>query len=329
MRILPNFFCCVVLGILSFPAEIGEAFSGHSVSGFRSTATRDQVTNKCLRPAIAPFKTSLINVVNTQERKRHVSCLSNLAGMSEVVDNVAVILLAGGVGSRMKAGMPKQFLELDGKPMVMHSLELFLKLDGVSSLVIVIAEEYRDMFDDLVATDSRIRYVKAFEPSLALYSTVLYCRKWAKNNISNPEAKKQNCFLPQHKLCFYVQGVFCISPSLTTRAMFYMHVLIVSGTGAKNHIATSAYVFSQIACLSSFFLSRQNRMDLMCSACMPGFPPRLYISLIRQMPAFVFLYTNEHFFGRYAPQCFLRVVYIREKNPILYVSALIAKSKNR
>jgi hypothetical protein len=161
MRILPNFVCCVALGVFAFPAQIGEAFSVHSVSGLHSTAyTRSQVTNKCSSPAAFPFKTSLINVVNTQERRRHVSCLSNLAGKSEVVDNIAVVLLAGGVGSRMKAGMPKQFLELEGKPMVMHSLELFLKLDGICSVVIVIAEEYRDMFDALVAQDSRIRYVK-------------------------------------------------------------------------------------------------------------------------------------------------------------------------
>lgn len=73
------------------------------------------------------------------------------------VANVGVVLLAGGVGSRMKAGMPKQFMVLKGKPMLMHSLELFLSLDGIKSITIVIAPEYRDMFDDIVAKDSRIR----------------------------------------------------------------------------------------------------------------------------------------------------------------------------
>ena len=50
------------------------------------------------------------------------------------VEDVAVILLAGGVGSRMKAGMPKQFLELRGKPVLTHSLELFLGLPGVGQV---------------------------------------------------------------------------------------------------------------------------------------------------------------------------------------------------
>ena len=71
---------------------------------------------------------------------------------------VAVILLAGGVGSRMKADRPKQFLELEGKPILFHSLDLFLTLSGIISITVVIAEEYRDMFKDLKARESRLRF---------------------------------------------------------------------------------------------------------------------------------------------------------------------------
>lgn len=41
--------------------------------------------------------------------------------------DVGFVLLAGGTGSRMKANMPKQFLTLRGKPVLEHSLDLFLK----------------------------------------------------------------------------------------------------------------------------------------------------------------------------------------------------------
>jgi len=46
-----------------------------------------------------------------------------------VVDfgNVGFVLLAGGTGSRMKATMPKQFLPLQGVPVLHHSLNLFLE----------------------------------------------------------------------------------------------------------------------------------------------------------------------------------------------------------
>ena len=48
-----------------------------------------------------------------------------------VVEGVSVVLLAGGVGKRMKADRPKQFLELLGKPVLLHSLDIFSTLPGV------------------------------------------------------------------------------------------------------------------------------------------------------------------------------------------------------
>ena len=36
-----------------------------------------------------------------------------------------VILLAGGVGKRMGTDIPKQFLEVDGKPIIVYSIENF------------------------------------------------------------------------------------------------------------------------------------------------------------------------------------------------------------
>lgn len=38
-------------------------------------------------------------------------------------------ILAGGIGSRMgNVPLPKQFLELDGKPIIIHTIEKFLLL---------------------------------------------------------------------------------------------------------------------------------------------------------------------------------------------------------
>ena len=38
--------------------------------------------------------------------------------------NIAIIF-AGGSGVRMGAGVPKQFLEINGKPIIIHTLQLF------------------------------------------------------------------------------------------------------------------------------------------------------------------------------------------------------------
>ena len=41
---------------------------------------------------------------------------------------IYVIITAGGSGSRMGSAIPKQFLELEGKPILQHTLELFLSI---------------------------------------------------------------------------------------------------------------------------------------------------------------------------------------------------------
>ena len=57
--------------------------------------------------------------------------------------DVGFVLLAGGTGSRMKATMPKQFLDLRGVPVLHHSLDLFLnRLPGPKY-----QPEYQSMVD--------------------------------------------------------------------------------------------------------------------------------------------------------------------------------------
>lgn len=51
--------------------------------------------------------------------------------------NLAVVLAAG-KGSRMKSGQPKQYMEVDGKPMVCHSLDLFERCAFIDGIVLVV-----------------------------------------------------------------------------------------------------------------------------------------------------------------------------------------------
>lgn len=50
----------------------------------------------------------------------------------------SVIIVAGGSGSRMKSDQPKQFLELSGKPVLMHTLEAFYRFDSSMELIVVL-----------------------------------------------------------------------------------------------------------------------------------------------------------------------------------------------
>ena len=53
--------------------------------------------------------------------------------------NIAIIV-AGGKGERMNADIPKQFLEIQGKPILMHTLEVFNRFDAGMKLILVLPE---------------------------------------------------------------------------------------------------------------------------------------------------------------------------------------------
>jgi len=48
------------------------------------------------------------------------------------------IIVAGGKGERMNADIPKQFLEIKGLPILMHTLEVFHKFDAAMQLILVL-----------------------------------------------------------------------------------------------------------------------------------------------------------------------------------------------
>lgn len=57
--------------------------------------------------------------------------------------NVAVIL-AGGVGNRLGAGIPKQFVEVLGKPILAYTLEPFEKHPEIDAILVVCVKPYLD-----------------------------------------------------------------------------------------------------------------------------------------------------------------------------------------
>lgn len=64
--------------------------------------------------------------------------------------NVAVIF-AGGIGARVNSRtVPKQFLELHGKPVIIHTLEHFDAHPGIDGIAIAILAGYRDHLGQLL-----------------------------------------------------------------------------------------------------------------------------------------------------------------------------------
>lgn len=59
---------------------------------------------------------------------------------------ISAILLAGGKGARFKSAIPKQFLFLGPKPMVLHSFELFIKSNLFIEIIVVCENFYQHLF---------------------------------------------------------------------------------------------------------------------------------------------------------------------------------------
>jgi len=60
-----------------------------------------------------------------------------------------VIIVAGGSGNRMGSEISKQFLELCGKPILMHTLQAFHDYDPESAIILVLPEDQKQYWKGL------------------------------------------------------------------------------------------------------------------------------------------------------------------------------------
>jgi 2-C-methyl-D-erythritol 4-phosphate cytidylyltransferase len=60
------------------------------------------------------------------------------------------IIVAGGKGTRLKSEIPKQFLELCGKPVLLHTIEAFLKYRSDIVIIVVLPQNNFEIWDSIV-----------------------------------------------------------------------------------------------------------------------------------------------------------------------------------
>jgi len=61
----------------------------------------------------------------------------------------AVVIAAGGQGLRMGGDLPKQFIPLHGKPVLMHTLDVFYRWDSSARLILVLPEAHQSYWEML------------------------------------------------------------------------------------------------------------------------------------------------------------------------------------
>jgi len=63
-----------------------------------------------------------------------------------------LIIVAGGTGTRMQGHVPKQFLELNGEPVLVHTLRSFMLFDERMNVVVVMHPNFVDYWKELAET---------------------------------------------------------------------------------------------------------------------------------------------------------------------------------
>lgn len=70
------------------------------------------------------------------------------------------IIIAGGVGNRLGASIPKQFVKVLGKPVIVYTMDHFQAHPEIDAIILVCVDGYQDYLQDLVAQYGITKVIK-------------------------------------------------------------------------------------------------------------------------------------------------------------------------
>lgn len=101
------------------------------------------------------------------------------------MNNVAVIL-AGGVGNRMGTEMPKQFLPLNGKTVLEHSVEAFHRNENIDEICIISHKDYLNKVEQMAAANgwTKVKHIlpggaERYDSSMAAIMSIRVKKRYA------------------------------------------------------------------------------------------------------------------------------------------------------
>lgn len=98
-----------------------------------------------------------------------------------------VIILAGGVGKRMNSDTPKQFLEVEGKPIIVYSLENFQRNNQIKGIIIVCVKEGIEKLKGLVKRYSLTKVQWIIEGGATGHDSIRNAVFYLKNKIEGDD----------------------------------------------------------------------------------------------------------------------------------------------
>ena len=72
----------------------------------------------------------------------------------------SVIIVGGGSGERMQSDVPKQFIYVNGKPIIIHTIEKFISYDKDIQIIVVIPESNLVYWDNIIKKFDLINNIK-------------------------------------------------------------------------------------------------------------------------------------------------------------------------
>lgn len=82
------------------------------------------------------------------------------------------IVLAGGSGKRMHSDIPKQYMLLNGKPVIYYSLKAFEKNEHIDEIILVTAKEYIEYVRNEIAGSGFTKLTKVIEGGKERFDSV-------------------------------------------------------------------------------------------------------------------------------------------------------------
>jgi len=86
--------------------------------------------------------------------------------------NRVAVIVAGGSGTRMGKELPKQFLELNGKAILIHSISAFIYAYTDIHIVLVLPKEYKELAKELVSQISLTTDIEFVEGGATRFDSV-------------------------------------------------------------------------------------------------------------------------------------------------------------
>jgi 2-C-methyl-D-erythritol 4-phosphate cytidylyltransferase len=80
--------------------------------------------------------------------------------MAGQYDKVTAVILTGGEGQRFKeSNLPKQFIEICGKPLFLYALNTYEKIDEIDDICLVINRKYANKYEEILSKYSSRKHI--------------------------------------------------------------------------------------------------------------------------------------------------------------------------